>query len=216
MKFGAHLKQVRQNRKLTQEEVAHDLFVSRQTISSWENEKSYPDIVTLIKLSDYYQISLDTLLKEDTGMKEYLEKKNVITKLKPIKWCLTFVGLILIAFWLISLSFQKYSTLLALIITIFVITALAKLNELDQINSLGLRYNWQEYFDEHTIVNYLITIGILILIIILTIYRIQNIHFNIPNTAELAGENIGYIVGDLIRSLLSIVFIIELYQQCIK
>ncbi|MDC7952748.1 helix-turn-helix transcriptional regulator [Liquorilactobacillus mali] len=49
--------------------------MTRQTISSWENEKTYPDIYSLIKLSNYYHILLDTLLKEDTGMREYLEKE---------------------------------------------------------------------------------------------------------------------------------------------
>lgn len=69
---------------LTQEQVARDFFIIRQTISSWENEKTYPDIASLIKLSDYYHISLDTLLKEYSGMKEYLEKKNVEKALMPM------------------------------------------------------------------------------------------------------------------------------------
>ena len=51
--------------------------MTRQTISGWENEISYPDIINLIKLSDYYHVSLDTLLKEDRGMREYLEKKRL-------------------------------------------------------------------------------------------------------------------------------------------
>ncbi|WEV36993.1 helix-turn-helix transcriptional regulator [Lactobacillus sp. ESL0677] len=223
MKFGEHLKQARITRHLTQEEVAEKFFISRQTISSWENEKTYPDIVTLIKLSDYYQISLDTLLKEDTGMKEYLEKKNVITKLKPIKWCLTVIGLILIAFWLVSLSYSNIFILLALVITIFVITALARLNELDQANSLGLKYNWQKYFDEHSKINYLVFTIILILAISLIIYQLQNINFNsatISGTSESAGENFGYIIGyvfgDLTHRLLSVVLVIELYKQCIE
>ncbi|MDF7682449.1 helix-turn-helix domain-containing protein [Lactobacillus sp. ESL0679] len=223
MKFGEHLKQARITHHLTQEEVAEKFFISRQTISSWENEKTYPDIVTLIKLSDFYQISLDTLLKEDTGMKEYLEKKNVITKLKPIKWCLTVIGLILIAFWLVSLSYSNLFILLALVITIFVITALARLNELDQANSLNLKYNWQKYFDEHPKINYLVFTIILILAISLIIYQLQNINFNsatISGTSESAGENFGYIIGyvfgDLTHRLLSVVLVIELYKQCVE
>ncbi|WEV51129.1 helix-turn-helix transcriptional regulator [Lactobacillus sp. ESL0731] len=223
MKFGEHLKQARITRHLTQEEVSEKFFISRQTISSWENEKTYPDIVTLIKLSDFYQISLDTLLKEDIGMKEYLEKKNVITKLKPIKWCLTVIGLILIAFWLVSLSYSNIFVLLALVITIFVITALARLNELDQINTLNLKYNWQKYFDEHSKINYLVFTIILILAISLIIYQLQNINFNsatISGTSKSAGENFGYIIGyifgDLTHRLLSVVLIIELYKQCVE
>ncbi len=77
MKFGDRLKKARTELNLTQEQVARDFFITRQTISSWENEKTYPDIASLIKLSDYYHISLDVLIKEDTGMREYLEKKEV-------------------------------------------------------------------------------------------------------------------------------------------
>lgn len=74
MRFGERLKKARSDMNLTQGDVANELYVTRQTISSWENEKTYPDISSLIQLSNYYQISLDTLLKEDTGMREDLEK----------------------------------------------------------------------------------------------------------------------------------------------
>ncbi|EJF00425.1 putative membrane protein, partial [Liquorilactobacillus mali KCTC 3596 = DSM 20444] len=47
------------------------------------NEKTYPDIASLIKLSDYYHISLDVLLKEDSGMKEYLEERLLKNHLYP-------------------------------------------------------------------------------------------------------------------------------------
>lgn len=50
---------------MTQENVAEKINVSRQTISNWENEKSYPDIISVIELSNLYSISLDDLLKGD-------------------------------------------------------------------------------------------------------------------------------------------------------
>lgn len=75
MKFGNRLKQQRKLKGLTQDEVAIKINVSRQTISSWENENSYPDIKSLISLSNMYIISLNTMLKEDSGMKEFIEKK---------------------------------------------------------------------------------------------------------------------------------------------
>lgn len=50
----------------------------RQTISNWENEKSFPDIVNVIKLSDLYNISLDQLLKGDEAMIEHLEKVQTL------------------------------------------------------------------------------------------------------------------------------------------
>ena len=59
MEIGKKLKEARLNRDLTQEVIAEKLNVSRQTISNWENEKSYPDIISVIELSNRYSISLD-------------------------------------------------------------------------------------------------------------------------------------------------------------
>lgn len=49
------------------------LGISRQTISNWENERSYPDIVSVLKMSDLYSVSLDYLLKGEGPMKDYLD-----------------------------------------------------------------------------------------------------------------------------------------------
>lgn len=73
MDIGSKLKQARQSVGLTQEQVAEQVGVSRQTMSSWENNKSYPDIVSVIRLSDLYNLSLDELLKEDRNMIEHLD-----------------------------------------------------------------------------------------------------------------------------------------------
>ena len=80
MEIGRKLKEVRIKSNLTQEQVAEELFVSRQTISNWENEKSYPDIISIIKLSDLYSISLDELLKGDKKMIEHLDESTNIVK----------------------------------------------------------------------------------------------------------------------------------------
>ncbi len=74
MEIEKKLKNARINAGLTQEQVAERIMVSRQTISNWENGKSLPDIVSIIHLSDLYQISLDDLLKGDKKMQEKLEK----------------------------------------------------------------------------------------------------------------------------------------------
>lgn len=64
MDIGTKIKNARIAAQLTQEQVAEALGVSRQTMSNWENGKTYPDIVSVIKMSDLYAISLDHLLKE--------------------------------------------------------------------------------------------------------------------------------------------------------
>ena len=68
MEIGKKLKNARVQSGMTQENVAEKINVSRQTISNWENEKSYPDIISVIELSNLYSISLDVLLKGDEKM----------------------------------------------------------------------------------------------------------------------------------------------------
>lgn len=80
MEIGKKLKDARMKSGFTQETVAEKIHVSRQTISNWENEKSYPDIISVIALSDLYSISLDDLLKGDREMMEHLEECTNVVK----------------------------------------------------------------------------------------------------------------------------------------
>ena len=80
MKIGDKLKKARMDKNLTQEEVAEKIFVSRQSISNWENNKTYPDIGNVIALSDLYQISLDELLKGSDNFMKHLEESTDIVK----------------------------------------------------------------------------------------------------------------------------------------
>jgi len=80
MKIGEKLQNARKMSNLTQDDVADKILVSRQTISNWENEKSYPDIISIIKLSDLYHISLDDLLKGDQLMMAHLAESTDVVK----------------------------------------------------------------------------------------------------------------------------------------
>lgn len=86
MEIGSKLKKARSEKGITQEHAAELLDVSRQTISNWENNKSYPDIISVIKMSDIYSVSLDHLLKEEKSMKqtyqEFLEESTNTVKAK--------------------------------------------------------------------------------------------------------------------------------------
>lgn len=85
MEIGTKLKSARKKCGLTQEKAAEAVGVSRQTISNWENEKSYPDIVSVIRLSSLYFVSLDELLKGDEDMIEHLEEStNVVNSNKKL------------------------------------------------------------------------------------------------------------------------------------
>ena len=78
MELGKQIKMHRQEAELSQEELANRVYVSRQTISNWENDKSYPDVNSLVLLSEIFQISLDKLIKGDIGvMKEVIQKEEI-------------------------------------------------------------------------------------------------------------------------------------------
>ncbi|MEG0170338.1 helix-turn-helix transcriptional regulator [Anaerorhabdus sp.] len=76
MEIGKMLKEARVHSGLTQEDVADKIRVTRQTMSNWENEKCYPDIINVIELSNLYGVSLDELLKGDEKMIEHLEQST--------------------------------------------------------------------------------------------------------------------------------------------
>ena len=68
MKLGQKLKEARLHAGLKQEELAKQLGVSRQTVSSWENDRSYPDLGSAVKLSNLYGRSMDEMLKDDDAV----------------------------------------------------------------------------------------------------------------------------------------------------
>ena len=78
MEFGNYIKKQRNNLGFTQSEIAEKLHVTRQTISNWEQGKSYPDLDTLVEISDIYKISIDALLKGDKDLKKYLDQGRLI------------------------------------------------------------------------------------------------------------------------------------------
>ncbi len=72
MDIGFKIKNARIKAEFTQEQAAEALGVSRQTVSNWENEKTYPDIISVVKMSDLYTVSLDELLKGKAPVPSYL------------------------------------------------------------------------------------------------------------------------------------------------
>ena len=76
MELGKNIAEIRKNNNLTQDDLANKYFITRQTISNWENGKSYPDLETLAKISNDFNISLDELLKGDKNMIKDITKKQ--------------------------------------------------------------------------------------------------------------------------------------------
>ena len=78
MEIGRQIKKYRAESKLSQEELAEKIFVTRQTVSNWENDKNYPDINSLVLLGNLFGISLDILVKGDLEqMKEQVKQKDI-------------------------------------------------------------------------------------------------------------------------------------------
>ena len=65
MELGRQIKKYRNELSMSQDTLAERVFVSRQTISNWENDKSYPDVNSLVLLSEVFHTSIDNLIKGD-------------------------------------------------------------------------------------------------------------------------------------------------------
>ena len=106
MELGKQIKMYRLENKLSQEELADRIYVSRQTISNWENDKSYPDINSLVLLSEVFKVSLDKLIKGDVDVmkdviqKEEVDKMNHYGKIYTIMLIVTVVSVVPLFMWL--------------------------------------------------------------------------------------------------------------------
>ena len=74
MRIADKIKNARIQKGYTQEQVAEELLVTRQTISNWENGKSLPDIISIIKMSELYELSLDEMMKGDKALLKKVER----------------------------------------------------------------------------------------------------------------------------------------------
>lgn len=166
MDIGIKIKNARIKANLTQEQVAEFLGVSRQTISNWETEKTYPDIVSVVKMSDLYRVSLDQLLKEKTPMSNYLDyleestnivkSRNKFSKLILITTYIVIWAISLIEFWLFTsgsdaLGYSIMFLLILLPVTTFILSLLIGKNnywgKLKWLSALafGFMYMLAEY-----------------------------------------------------------------------
>ena len=80
------LKEIREAKKMSQDEVANALHVSRQSISKWENNRSNPDLDNMVALAKLYDVSLDELVngiteKQTQAQDKKVERGNDVTKM---------------------------------------------------------------------------------------------------------------------------------------
>lgn len=80
MDIGKRIREYRKIYNLSQEQLADKIFVSRQTVSNWENNKTYPDIQIIVSLSILFNVSLDELIREDLEEMKMKISNNKATK----------------------------------------------------------------------------------------------------------------------------------------
>ncbi len=120
MELGKQIKKHRQEVQLSQEKLADRVYVSRQTISNWENDKSYPDVNSLVLLSEIFQISLDNLIKGDIEvMKDVIQKEEIVKmnrygKTYTIMLIVTVVSAVPLFMWLGVWAFIPWGIIWAL------------------------------------------------------------------------------------------------------
>jgi transcriptional regulator with XRE-family HTH domain len=80
MNLSKQIKRLREEAGFSQEELSEKIYVSRQTISNWENERSYPDIHNLLLLSVLFDVTLDELVKGDVETMKNVIKKDEMNR----------------------------------------------------------------------------------------------------------------------------------------
>jgi len=70
LKLGEQLQRLRETKNMSREELAQQMNVSRQAVYKWENNKGYPDIQNLLKLSEIYETTIDELIKSDSTFQD--------------------------------------------------------------------------------------------------------------------------------------------------
>ncbi|WP_019392738.1 helix-turn-helix domain-containing protein [Priestia filamentosa] len=114
MIFSQRLKKERINKGWSQEELAKKLFVSRQSISKWENGQNYPSIEIIIKISDLFNVTIDELLRSDEELTEKVIKDSKQLAHPKLKFMFDVLFLIGAVFWIIKIGIivlNKFTTL---------------------------------------------------------------------------------------------------------
>ena len=102
MDISNQIKMRREAMGLSQEQLAEKLYVSRQTISNWERDKTYPDVQSLLMLSILFGTSIDTLVKGDvTVMEEAVERDRKRLGTRMLWLAVLMLALLVLAFALI-------------------------------------------------------------------------------------------------------------------
>lgn len=85
MSLGKNIQYLRKQKRLTQEQLAEAMSVSRQSISKWETDEIIPELNKLLALSDLFSCNLDALVREDLAACDEIYSEIRIEKVKPFR-----------------------------------------------------------------------------------------------------------------------------------
>lgn len=119
MIFGEKLKTERNKKGWSQEELAEKLFVSRQSVSKWENSQNYPGIEIIIKISALFELTIDELLRSDEELTKKVIKESKTLAYPKLKFLFDVFVLAGIALLVIKLVILFLNKVTALEITMF-------------------------------------------------------------------------------------------------
>ena len=105
MELGNKIKYYRGEKEFSQEELAERVYVSRQTISNWENNKSYPDINSIVLLSEVFEISIDNLIKGDV---EQMKMEINSEEVKKLNFYATMMVILMLVATILLMPMLKF------------------------------------------------------------------------------------------------------------
>lgn len=107
--LGCRIKKFRKDRNLTQEELAKQLYVTRQTISKWENNKTIPDIHMLNSLCKIYAVNMELLINGEQQLHPTSGTNQTSHLLKVLSLIFNLLILFVLLFTLIQRSFFQHT-----------------------------------------------------------------------------------------------------------
>ena len=145
MNISNQLKNYRKEFNMSQEELAEIIHVSRQTISNWENNKSYPDLQSLMLISECFEVSLDELVKGDViKMKNQLER-NEMNKYAN---CMLIGAIFMILSGVFSIRISKYGLIATIIFAGVMVWASFKVEKIKKDKNLESYKEIVDYMED--------------------------------------------------------------------
>lgn len=106
MKFSENLQKLRKEYGYSQEQLADELGVSRQAVSKWESGNSYPEMATLIAMTELFDTTMDELIEQEVSVEHKMKKKDYLSFSRKFALAMA-VGVTLVMFGIVSVLIME-------------------------------------------------------------------------------------------------------------